>query len=173
MELKNSSKIVCERLFVAFWGVFLYFRAPVLLTQRVCVGHRDGHQYCARFELCGGDGARARPVPGRDQPALGEAPQVDSEGEGSRMQFRCADRQTGHPPPPLPLLHRQLHVGSRSIHCRQRLTLTLNLEHTVHFSRVVVGNLHPTHQRSKAPISPWPVLHFWFGHFFPHGPFSP
>ena len=31
-------------------------------------------------------------------------------------------------------------------------------EHTVHFSRVAVVNLHPTHQRSKAPISPWPVL---------------
>ena len=45
-------------------------------------------------------------------------------------------------------------------------------EHTVHFSRVAVGNLHPTHQRSKAPISPWLVLHFWFGHFFPHGPFA-
>ena len=44
--------------------------------------------------------------------------------------------------------------------------------HTVHFSRVAVGNLHPTHQPSKAPISPWPVLHFWFGHFFPHGPFA-
>ena len=45
-------------------------------------------------------------------------------------------------------------------------------EHTVHFSGVPVGNLHPTHQCSKAPISPWPVLHFWFGHFFPHGPFA-
>ena len=31
-------------------------------------------------------------------------------------------------------------------------------EHPVHFSRVAVGNLHPTHQRSKAPISPWPGL---------------
>ena len=45
-------------------------------------------------------------------------------------------------------------------------------EHTVHFSRVAVDNLHPTHQRSKAPISQWSVLHFWFGHFFPHGPFA-
>ena len=44
--------------------------------------------------------------------------------------------------------------------------------HTVHFSRVAVGNLHPAHQRSKAPISPRPVLRFWFGHFFPHGPFA-
>ena len=43
---------------------------------------------------------------------------------------------------------------------------------TINFSRVAVGNLHPAHQRSKAPISPWPVLHFWFGHFFPHGPFA-
>ena len=23
-----------------------------------------------------------------------------------------------------------------------------------------------------ALISTWPVLHFWFGHFFPHGPFA-
>ena len=38
--------------------------------------------------------------------------------------------------------------------------------HTVHFSRVAVGNLHPAHQCNKAPISPWPVLHFWFFHFF-------
>ena len=44
--------------------------------------------------------------------------------------------------------------------------------HTVHFSRVAVGNLHPAHQHSKAPISPWPVLHFWFWHFFQHGPFD-
>ena len=44
--------------------------------------------------------------------------------------------------------------------------------HTVHFSRVAVGNLHPAHQRSKAPIFPWPILHFWFGHFFLHGPFA-
>ena len=36
-------------------------------------------------------------------------------------------------------------------------------EHSVHFSRVAVGNLHPAHQRSKTPISPWPVLHFCFG----------
>ena len=44
--------------------------------------------------------------------------------------------------------------------------------HTVHFSRVAVGNLHPANQRSKAPISPWPVLHFWFWHFFHHVPFD-
>ena len=44
--------------------------------------------------------------------------------------------------------------------------------HTVHFSRVAVGNWHPAHQRSKAPVSPWPVLHFWFGHFIQHGPFD-
>ena len=37
---------------------------------------------------------------------------------------------------------------------------------TVHFSRVAVGNLHPPHQRSKAPIYPWLVLHFWFVNFF-------
>ena len=43
---------------------------------------------------------------------------------------------------------------------------------TIHFSRVAVVNLHPAHQRSNAPITPWPVLHFWFGHFFPHGPFA-
>ena len=42
--------------------------------------------------------------------------------------------------------------------------------HTVLHSGCV--NLHPTHQRSKAPISPWPGLHFWFGHFFLHGPFA-
>ena len=42
--------------------------------------------------------------------------------------------------------------------------------HTVLHSGCI--NLHPTHQRSKAPISPWPVLHFWFGHCFPHGPFA-
>ena len=29
--------------------------------------------------------------------------------------------------------------------------------HTVHFSRVAVGNLPPAHQRSNAPVSPWPV----------------
>ena len=44
--------------------------------------------------------------------------------------------------------------------------------HTVHFSRVAVGNLHPAHQRSKAPVSPWPVLHFWCWHFIQHGPFD-
>ena len=44
--------------------------------------------------------------------------------------------------------------------------------HTVHFSRVAVGNLHPAHQRSKAPVSPWPVRHFWFWHFIQHGPFD-
>ena len=44
--------------------------------------------------------------------------------------------------------------------------------HTVHFSRVAIGNLHPAHQHSKAPISPWPVLHFSFWHFFPQGPFA-
>ena len=44
--------------------------------------------------------------------------------------------------------------------------------HTVHFSRVAVGNLHPAHHRSKAPISPWPVLHFSFRHFFPHRSFA-
>ena len=44
--------------------------------------------------------------------------------------------------------------------------------HTVHFSRVAVGNLRPAHQHSKAPVSPWPVLHFWFWHFIQHGPFD-
>ena len=28
---------------------------------------------------------------------------------------------------------------------------------TIYFSRVAVGNLHPAHHRSKAPISPWPA----------------
>ena len=46
------------------------------------------------------------------------------------------------------------------------------LGHTIHFSRVVIGNLHPAHQRSKAPVSPWAVLHFWFWHFIQHGPFD-
>ena len=40
------------------------------------------------------------------------------------------------------------------------------LGNTIHFFRVAVGNLHSAHQRNKLPISPWPVLHFWFFHFF-------
>ena len=44
--------------------------------------------------------------------------------------------------------------------------------YTVHFSRVAVGNFHPAHQRSKSPVSPWHVLHFWFWHFIQHGPFD-
>ena len=41
---------------------------------------------------------------------------------------------------------------------------------TIHFSRVAIVNLHPTHQCNKVSFSPWPVLHFWFLHF-PGRPF--
>ena len=37
---------------------------------------------------------------------------------------------------------------------------------------MALGKLHPSHQHNKAPFSQWPVLHFWFLHFFQHGPFD-
>ena len=38
--------------------------------------------------------------------------------------------------------------------------------HTIHFSRVAVGNFHPAHEHNEVLISPWPLLHFWFLQFF-------
>ena len=37
---------------------------------------------------------------------------------------------------------------------------------TIHFSTEAVGNFHPAQERNEVLISPWPVLHFWFLHFF-------